>query len=81
MSDLYRIQHLSPELKTVGEYVREIISPARQFINKEAEFLAIQGPDGRTNQQQIEALYTEQEATDNSSKPPASKLLKVPTTF
>lgn len=80
--EVYKVVHSSPEITTVGDYCGAVDSPAFQYSGKEDEFLSVKGPDGTTNQEQLERLYTTpKEVKDNQSKSGAEKLLKTGTTF
>ena len=47
-NSLYKVTHSSPELKTVGEYLDVITSPASAYNGNADKFLAVVGEDGRT---------------------------------
>jgi len=77
--DYIPITHHSPELKTVGAYINPNVgfSIARQFIDKEAEFLDYAGDTGITNRERVLEEYTPQETVDNEGKDDKDLLLKV----
>lgn len=79
----YQVTHSSFELKTVGEYVDEINSPAHLYKknSKERDFLLVKDEDGVTNEDRINLLLSEKEKEDNKGKEPRDKKIKVGTIF
>lgn len=72
--NVYEVIYSSPELRTVGEYVSDISSPAFQFINKEEEFLRVTNSTGKTNREAILEKYKNQNRRAKYENLPAKEL-------
>lgn len=80
--EVYEVRHSSPELKTVGDYVAEIDSPAHMYVDKESDFLQVKNSQGITNETAIQMMICDPlEANENLQKSPRERLIKPGTIF